>query len=480
MVYRILFILSFVFTNTLIAQQLISYEKIDAISANDAASDFGVDSEYDQDIYKVLYYTEHLSGEQDTASGLICVPLGFAQAFPIVVYQHGTVDNRESVPSRMSDFQIGSILASLGYIAVMPDYIGLGDSKGLHPYIHADSESSAAADLILAAREMQSDLQFYATEQLFITGYSQGGHASAALHRDIEAGRFDGLNAVTAASHMSGPYSVSERMPEFTLGEDNYFFTAYLAWVTLSMKAAYPELLADYEIEDIFREEYVNDIRRFENEEIGLFFLNVLLVGILQSNNNGTIQPRNMLKPDILDALFNDPDHPLTQALADNDLHDWAPEAPTRLMYCQGDDQVTFENSIYAEETMQANGATDVLAVNHGNLDHGGCVNPATEATIEFFKQYQEVQFVLDVEDVDSDCDVQCFTSGNQLRLKIEQSCFDKNAFQVVNLQGQVLLEGWLEHNQEQFDVTDFLEGIYFFRISGEGGSMRTFKFLVN
>ena len=56
--------------------------------------------------------------------------------------------------------------------------------------------------------------------------------------------------------------------------------------------------------------------------------------------------------------------HPLWTALLDNDNHDWTPQRPIRMYYCTGDEQVTFQNAIAAEATMQANGANDVQAVN--------------------------------------------------------------------------------------------------------------------
>jgi hypothetical protein len=38
-------------------------------------------------------------------------------------------------------------------LSAMPDYIGMGGSPGLHPYVHAASEATASIDMIRAARE---------------------------------------------------------------------------------------------------------------------------------------------------------------------------------------------------------------------------------------------------------------------------------------------------------------------------------------
>ena len=60
--------------------------------------------------------------------------------------QHGTVAERNRVPSvsPLIHGPEGFLLAGAGYATCMPDYIGLGESGGLHPFLHA--ESSAAVD----------------------------------------------------------------------------------------------------------------------------------------------------------------------------------------------------------------------------------------------------------------------------------------------------------------------------------------------
>ena len=77
--------------------------------------------------------------------------------------------------------------------------------------------------------------------------------------------------------------------------------------------------------------------------------------------------------------------HPLWTALLDNDNHDWTPQRPIRMYYCTGDEQVTFQNAIAAEATMQANGANDVQAVNMGSGNHNDCVLPALTTAYLWF-----------------------------------------------------------------------------------------------
>jgi len=88
----------------------------------------------------------------------------------------------------------------------------------------------------------------------------------------------------------------------------------------------------------------------------------------------------------VMDNVLEDPDHPLRMALRENDLHNWAPQEPVRLIYCGMDDIVPPLCAITTQDTMQMLGATDVLAVNAGSeYNHGSCALPAFLYALEWF-----------------------------------------------------------------------------------------------
>jgi hypothetical protein len=105
-----------------------------------------------------------------------------------------------------------------------------------------------------------------------------------------------------------------------------------------------------------------------------------------------------MLQADFFEAFQNDPNHPLRLVLADNDVYDWAPTAPTTMYYCTEDEQVDYNNSLVALETMLANGAQNVEALNGGPFDHGGCAPLAFLGGYFFFEEYRTSPFSLDYE----------------------------------------------------------------------------------
>lgn len=351
--------------------------------------------ENDVDIYKVRYTTRDITGGVDTASGQMVLPSFRDKTMPIVVYHHGTVGSRDQVPSNFSlanqnEGQLSLIYASFGYATLAPDYIGLGDSPGFHPYVHAESEAWSAIDMITAFKKYAEAESIPLNGQLFTCGYSQGGHAAMATHKVLQRD-FKDIHTVTGSAPMSGPYNMYGSMVDFILSDEEYELVAYVAWVALSYQMIYPGLPALDELDQFFKPQFVDDILLFRNEEIDLWNLNGRLRSKLIAQVGSSIA-KFMLQDSIVDIIATQPDHPISLALQDNDLYDWVPEAPTRMYYCKADEQVSYLNATFTDSIMNANGAFDVQALNLGDdRDHGGCVFPAIENSLDFFNSLREI-----------------------------------------------------------------------------------------
>lgn len=333
-------------------------------------------SQYGVDLYRVNYTTRNLEGALDTASGLLCIPKVEGYALPLVSYGHGTVGSRYAVPSYLSGEHIlPAIYSSMGTVCVSADYLGLGDNDGIHPYVHADSEAWAGYDMIVATESyLPQEMDIEVNDQLFITGYSQGGHSAMALHRYIEQ---ETDREVEVAMPMSGPYSISTGMKELLESDEEYGYVAYIASTAISYQEVYGNIYPNSEISQFFKQPYADIILKYQNEEVDLFDVNFELIDSLIANEGGAF-PKKMIYDDIVEQILTDDNHPVNFALRDNDVYDWAPEAETRLLYCSGDDQVAFENSIIARDKMVENGATQVVAIDmNPAFDHGECVSPA-------------------------------------------------------------------------------------------------------
>ncbi len=387
---NLLLLLFCVFTSNLFAQEVVMAEIEDVQSRFILALGLPYTADYDVQNYKIQYTTTDAFGQPDTASGLVAIPVANDDfVFPIGIYNHGTVGEREAVPSRMGVAErfVVAAITTKGYVTLAPDYLGLGDSPGTHPYVHAATEASAGRDMIIAVKKwLEEDDIVSVNDQLFITGYSQGGHATAALHRDIAMNPGDDGLSVTSATHLSGPYSISDVMVGTLFQENNPTLPGYIAYTYISYNYVYG--LFD-SLSQAFVEPYLEPIQRFADLETTLDEFNTELDQLLQENN---ARLEAILQDSIRTILESgDPTQPINMALADNDTYDWAPEAPTLIFYCTEDEQVPFRNAILADSVMRANGSTSVTLESGGARNHGGCVIPALTRTIEFWGEYVEI-----------------------------------------------------------------------------------------
>ncbi len=379
------------FLDTAIAQSyLVSYQfqqTFTVSTINQTLSDLGVPTvfikpEFDVDVYKVIYNTRNAQDTGNTtASGVIIVPANISCPLPLASYQHGTTTRRYDVPSYGSgELTIGVIYASSGgYITAMPDYLGLGDSPGFHPYIHARSEATATIDLMRAARELSDSIGYNLNGQIFLFGYSQGGHSTMAAFKMIE----EELNpefTVTAAAPMSGPYDVSGIQAGTITSGLPYSSPSYLPYVILGYQEAYGTVYND--LSDIFIAPYDTMIPDLYDGTNSAGYIDARLPAVIG---------------DMIDTTFyadyiNNPNNIGRVLLRDNDLYQWTPIAPLRMIYCQGDEQVFAGNSEIAYDTMIARGAQAVSKIDFGNYDHGGCVQFALLDGFSFFNQYKDTK----------------------------------------------------------------------------------------
>lgn len=461
------------------AQELILLEKIRSFKKNELSSVFFIEALYDVDVYRVHYTTVDVFMEKDTASGILCIPIKENAIFPMLIYDHGTVSSRQDVPSFGSFEQnVSAVFASFGYITVAPDYIGLGISKGLHPYVHPDSEARSGIDLVLTVRGINDLPALQFNDQLFITGYSQGGHAAMATARMLSQ---TGELEVTATGPMSGPYSISKEMKKFTFGDQEYNFCAYVGSVLLTVKYVYPELFTGMEIEDLLKPDYAAFVRQFEREEIDLDKLNEKMVAKLRQNG-GKVLPKRMFIDSVAIAFLSNEDHPINQALRRLDVCDWKPEKPLKMFYCLNDDQVTYRNSVYTDSLMVANGSAMVSSedvFSFGN--HGTCFYPAAVGLRNFFAEYQQVGTVGTIETDNTSITFWPNPADDVVYFNVKSTGFvhSQTEIRLFDLAGKMIVsQMWLNNglNLNKMDISALDPGLYLIHFSGQNGMNKTFK----
>jgi len=334
---------------------------------------------YDVDIYEITYYGKFVDGTMRKASGIYYVPKTTKQN-PYLVFCHGTEIHKGRQISD-KDAQQGIALGSAtnGYNALYPDYFGIGGGDGNHIYQHAESEANSIIYMLYAIDELNKKIGVTTNGQLFLTGYSQGGHASFAAHKYLEELN-DPRFKVTASSPMSGAYDMNGDQAKFMF--QVYPRPFYLPYLLVSYQEAYHVVNTD-NIYTIFKAPYDSILPfYFEGERLhGLWDLNNILPKV----------PKDVVKDTFINLFLNDPNFAFKARLQDNNLYDWMPKAPVQLCYCQGDREVSYKNSEKVYEEMTKKGKRDIKLNNLSpQLDHNTCALFAVMATIGFFDRYKK------------------------------------------------------------------------------------------
>ncbi|MCO6478826.1 MAG: T9SS type A sorting domain-containing protein [Phaeodactylibacter sp.] len=452
---------------TLPAQNLIDAIFLESHTREELIAEYGFFIQYGIDVYKVLYTTPDVQGQLDTASGLLVAPRAQDFALPLFIYQHGTSNAKDDTPSNLNivDHEVPLAFGGAGFVALAPDYLGLGESRGFHPYLHAATEASAAIDMLKAVGPYVEGQGQALNGQLFLAGYSQGGHASMALHRALQED-YAVEYPVTAAAHMSGPYSLANVMREYILSEEEYFFPGYIVRLVMGLNEYY-RIYADFS--QVFREPYLGPALAYYRDELTTGQLNDTLNELLVLET-GAALPRYIFQDSIRQNVLNDPGHLLNRALAENDVYDWAPQSPTRLYYCTSDEQVLYTNSLLADSVMNANGAPDVQSLDiNPAFSHFECAEPALTQALLFFSQYLDI--TSEVAEWDNRESFRIYPNPASGPVKVEGLPAGA-LLELYAPDGRLLQSLTADGNTERLSAAGLSPGLYFLRISSKEGTI--------
>ncbi|UQA57200.1 alpha/beta fold hydrolase [Polyangium aurulentum] len=320
----------------------------------------------DVELISLVYSTVDERGAPTMASGLVALPRARSGPLRVVSYQHGTVPLRMRVPSNIAALDDPeaiadtratlALFAAAGYAVVAADYIGLGQSPlQRHRYMHAATEASACLDLLRAARAFSAKIGVEFEPGVFLVGFSQGGHATLALQRAIEAAHREEL-FVVAAAPAAGTYDMTRTFLQL-LDRHDPGIAFHLAYVLTAYNAIY----------DVYGSPSEAFTAPYDAQIEGLY------EGRHDPTEIGAVLPakcRDLLRPAFI-AETADPWHPLRRALCDNDVYAFSPRAPVRLYASRADLDVPYENMVTAHRELKARGAT-VDLVDLGPEDHAG------------------------------------------------------------------------------------------------------------
>jgi pimeloyl-ACP methyl ester carboxylesterase len=356
--------------------RLIGYEKVASYpTAQDARAHFDewiafyqdffnfpenlpVTFEYGFDSYKVTYCTDDavLPGQSfartTTVTGMVSVPRK-SGPLPTVAYVHGTSTSFYDAPSNPNTFgdfnprgesfegpPSTAVFAGNGFIYIAPDYLGLGDSTvPRHRYFHAATEASSAIDLLAAARKVLADLKARQNGELFVFGFSQGGHSALALQRELERMRVK----VDATAVVGGVFDV-EKWFLASLESETPFVPLYYSYLLL----AFDDIYDVYDsTADVFKQPYAAIVE--DLFDMRHFFDDIA----------AELPPpvRDLLTSSYLAELTTNRDTPMRVRLRENAVDRLRLEAPVRVYHSTVDEEVPYEDALVSVERLRRRGA---------------------------------------------------------------------------------------------------------------------------
>ena len=313
-------------------------------------------------------------------SGICYVPQTSGKKVATAMYGHGTeVRKNRSIDDQDPQQGICMLMAADGYLTLFPDYYGMGSGEGFHLYQHAWSEAMSFVYMLYAVEELKKQQNVQGNGQLFLTGYSQGGHAAMAAHKYLEELN-DPRFRVTAAVPMSGAYDMAGIQADYM--HQKYPHPFYLPYLITSYQTAY-KILDTENIYSIFVPPYDTLLPRFfgTNRQATYADIDKLLPEI----------PSIIIKPEFLKSYQSDPNFAFKVRLQENGLTNWKPKAPLMLCACKGDREVNYQNSTVAYDAMRKNGVTQIRLNNLSDkLDHNTCAAFAVLAMKHYFNRFRK------------------------------------------------------------------------------------------
>lgn len=332
--------------------------------------DLNVTPKYQVKVYSVTYETVDPFNNYTIASGAFFIPVGTSN-IPIISVQHGATSKRNLVASVDALNSVESIaVCSEGWIVCVPDYLGLGVSTMLHPYLHAQSSANCVIDLIRACKEFCKMNFVSFNGKYFLAGYSEGGYVTFVAQKEIEE-KYRQEIPLVAVAPMAGPYDLVSSSKNY-FSQTTYAYPAYLCFTVLSYNSIYNIK----NLSDIFVSPYHTTVPQ-------------LFDGSKDTDEISAILPHtitDLFKADFVNRFLNDQETAFLTALQSNTWLDWTPITPMKLYHGDADITVPYSNAVTAFNRLDSNGAVNIELVTISGGDHYTSVFPCLNAAYNWFK----------------------------------------------------------------------------------------------
>ncbi|MBR4459992.1 MAG: hypothetical protein IKS26_00635 [Paludibacteraceae bacterium] len=256
---------------------------------------------------------------------------------------------------------LSSLLATKGYAVVDADYVGFGITyQMVHPYLDKQATGRAVADFGRLARPfLEANGYTFETDEVYLFGYSQGGHAAVATQEFIESHpEYMKDLPLTWVLCGGGPYDpmvtydVAKKtdvigfpavVPMFLQGT---IYANDLNDPSLAMPITEADFLSDEMLKEDRYKVWLNS-KVYTMDQV-----NLLMKGV------GCGKFSTILRPEAMEE-----DYPqnlvIFQKLKENATTDFCPITPMYIFHSKGDDVVTFENAEILQKRFRELGADE-------------------------------------------------------------------------------------------------------------------------
>lgn len=306
-------------------------------------------------IYRIEYETTGIGGQKVLASGAVFVPQ-ITDSMDFMVYEHGTAYDKLDVPSHLRstggrlECIFPLLLTAKNFITVAPDYVGWGTGTGKFAYVEAKTEANCTIDMMRATRQLLDSLKVKYGKDIFMYGYSQGGHATMATARKVYLAHNEEFR-IRKIVVSSGPYSMEQAM-KAAMRDKNTLLNPEAGNNLFLVLAG-----AQNEKGNIYKARNEVILPKYE----GLFEKYIENLGgelrFLLPNNWTSI-----IKPEYLYEIKTNFNHPFWQFIRENQVDNWANPYPTCFLYSQQDNEVPpsctlnaakIQKQLYGQQTHQ-------------------------------------------------------------------------------------------------------------------------------
>ena len=365
---------------------------IDTINSTDIKNELhkrGIEKEvskiFSLKAYKILYKTVNINNKEITASGVVIVPVLDIDSnseiidttgFEIVLDLHPTIFLNSQAPTvsiENSGLPYGGEIpysALNGFITIIPDYLGYGESKKeVEPYLIKNPTRENIVDFTKAAFNflLENNIAISSNRGLYVSGYSEGGYVALTIPKSLEDAGFN----ISMIAPMDGPYLL-ELLGRAIKDAKEIEKPSFIVKLIYSYSKKY-----GYSLNNIFQNSYAKKIDTIFDKE--------------HSQNDIDRELTTKVKGD--SGLFKDSfwdsysTSNFRKKLIKNSILKIGIDAPIKLIHCIGDNVVPYSIAKREESILKLFDDVELITSDskESPLNHIKCAPKAYEKAAELF-----------------------------------------------------------------------------------------------